>query len=110
MVVAVRGDKALAVSKAVHVVTNGGKSENYTKVKLSKSKLTLKVDKSKKIKATLKHGKKKVVVHRKTSWESDNLAVATVKNGKITAVGKGSCYIYAYSQNGLSAKVKVTVK
>ena len=35
---------------------------------------------------------------------------AVNKKGKITAVGKGSCYVYAYAQNGVCAKVKVTVK
>ena len=77
--------------------------------RLSKTKLSLNAGKSKKIKATLKYNKK-VASHRKVAWESDNVSVATVKNGKITAVGKGSCYVYAYAQNGVSAKIKITVK
>ena len=109
IVVAVKGDDAIAASKTIHVVTDGGKKGNNTKVKLSKTKLSLATGKSKKIKATLKY-KKKVSVHRKVAWESDNASVATVKNGKITAVGKGTCYVYAYAQNGVSAKIKVTVK
>lgn len=108
-IVAVKGDEAIATSKTIHVVTDGGKKGNNTKVKLSKTKLSLTAGKSKKIKATLKC-KKKVSIHRKVAWESDNVTVATVKNGKITAVGKGTCYIYAYAQNGVSAKIKVTVK
>ena len=108
-IVAVKGDEAIATSKTIHVTTDGGKKGNNTKVKLSKTKLSLAAGKSKKIKATLKY-KKKVAAHRKVAWESDNVSVATVKNGKITAVGKGTCYIYAYAQNGVSAKVKVTVK
>lgn len=109
-IVAVKGDDALAVSKTLHVTTNGGKKSNNTKVKLSKTKLSLGVGKSKTIKATLK-SKKKVSIHRKVAWESDNLNVATVNSkGKITAVGKGTCYVYAYAQNGVAAKVKVTVK
>ena len=56
-------------------------------------------------------GKKKVKNHRKVAWESDNIKVAKVdKNGKITAVDKGSCYIYAYAQNGIYARVKITVE
>ncbi len=35
---------------------------------------------------------------------------AKVKAGKITAVAKGSCYVYVYAQNGRMARVKVTVK
>lgn len=109
IVVAVKGDDAIAASKTIHVVTDGGKKGNNTKVKLSKTKLSLATGKSKKIKATLKY-KKKVSAHRKVAWESDNASVATVKNGKITAVGKGTCYVYAYAQNGVSAKIIVTVK
>ncbi|MBO4863695.1 MAG: Ig-like domain-containing protein, partial [Eubacterium sp.] len=108
-IVAVKGDEAIATSKAIHVTTDGGKKGNNTKVKLSKTKLSLNAGKSKKIKATLKYNKK-VASHRKVAWESDNVSIATVKNGKITAVGKGTCYVYAYAQNGVSAKIKVTVK
>ena len=108
-IVAVKGAEAIATSKTIHVVTDGGKKGNNTKVKLSKTKLSLTAGKSKKIKATLKYNKK-VATHRKVAWESDNVSIATVKNGKITAVGKGTCYVYAYAQNGVSAKIKVTVK
>ena len=108
-IVAVKGDEAIATSKTIHVTTDGGKKGNNTKVKLSKTKLSLNAGKSKKIKATLKYNKK-VASHRKVAWESDNVSIATVKNGKIKAVGKGSCYVYAYAQNGVSAKIKVTVK
>ena len=111
MVVAVSGDKALAVSKTIHVATKGGKVGNNTKVKLSKKKLTLAVGKSKTVKTTLKKGSLKVKNHRKAAWESGNIKVAKVNSkGKIKAVGKGTCYVYAYAQNGVCAKVKVTVK
>ena len=111
IIVAVNGTKTLATSKTIHVTTNGGKNSNHTKAKLSKTKLTLKKGKSGTIKVTLKSGSKKVAIHRKVAWESENIKVAKVnKNGKITAVGKGSCYIYAYTQNGIYARVKVIVK
>ena len=109
-IVAVKGDEAIATSKTIHVVTDGGKKGNNTKVKLSKTKLSLANGKSKTIKAKLK-SKKKVSNHRKVAWESDNVSVAKVNSkGKITAVGKGTCYVYAYAQNGVAAKIKVTVK
>ncbi len=108
-IVAVKGDEAIAASKTIHVTTDGGKKGNNTKVKLSKTQMSLTEGKSKKIKAVLKYNKK-VNAHRKVAWESDNVSVATVKNGKITAVAKGTCYVYAYAQNGVSAKIKVTVK
>ena len=49
-------------------------------------------------------------IGRKTaiSWTSSNKKVAVVKNGKITAKGKGDAEITAKS-NGVEAKVKVTV-
>ena len=42
---------------------------------------------------------------------STDKKIATVsKKGKITAKGKGTCYVYAYAHNGIYKKVKVTVK
>ena len=59
--------------------------------------------------ATLKNGKLNVSNHRKVVFESDNPKVATVsKSGKVKAVGAGKCTIYAYAQNGVFAKCKVT--
>jgi len=111
LVVAMRGDQSLAVSKTIHVATKGGKVGNNKKVTLGKKKLTLKKGKSKKVKAKLKAGSLKVKSHRKVAWESDNESIAKVnKKGKITGVKKGTCNIYAYAQNGVFAKVKVTVK
>ena len=111
LIVAVNGNKALATSKTIHVATKGGKVGNNTGVKLSKTSLSLKVKKSKTIKAALKKGSLKVKTHRKVAWESSNISIAKVSSkGKITAVKKGTCYIYAYAQNGVCAKIKVTVK
>ena len=111
LIAAVNGKKTLAVSRTIHVATKGGKVGNHTRVALSRTKLSLAVGKSKTVKATLKKGSLKVKNHRKTAWESDNIKVATVSSkGLIKAVGKGTCYVYAYAQNGVCAKVKVTVK
>ena len=111
IVVAVRDAKALAESKPIHVVTAGGKKGNPVKVALTKKKLTLAAGKTATVKAVIKNGKKKPAVHRKIAWESDDLKVAKVSaKGKIIAVAKGTCVIYAYAQNGVCAKIKVTVK
>ena len=110
LVVAVSGDKALAVSKTIHVATKGGKVGNNTGVKLNKTKLSLKKGESQTLKATLKTGNLKVKIHRKVAWASSNVSVAKVnKKGKITGVMKGTCYVYAYAQNGVFAKAKVTI-
>ena len=112
-------NNVLATSKVVHVATKGGKYTNFKSIsfkknkKIKKNKLTLKKGKSFKLKVkTTKADKKKIIhIHRKTCFESDNTEVATVsKTGKITAVGKGKCKIYAYTQNGLYKTLTVTVK
>lgn len=44
-------------------------------------------------------------------YVSSDKSVATVsKNGKIKAVGKGTCDVYVYGKNGCGKKIKVTVK
>lgn len=45
------------------------------------------------------------------TWSSSNTAVATVDEfGNVLAVGKGSAYIKATGQNGVSGQFKITVK
>ena len=107
----------LARSIMAHIV--GSKNAKYTnvkKIKLYKSKYTLKANKTATIKAKI------VLVDKKKKQLSDshapefryasgNTKVATVdKNGKIAAVKKGTCYIYVYAKNGYAKKIKVTVK
>ncbi|MBO4862789.1 MAG: leucine-rich repeat protein [Eubacterium sp.] len=105
------GDKVITTSKSVHIVTTGGKKGNPTSLKLKKSKFTLKKGKTAKIKASFKK-KKKVATHiAKFRYESTDPAVATVsKSGKVKAVGKGSCKINVYTQNGLMKTVSIKVK
>lgn len=55
--------------------------------------------------------KKKLPNHRKVSYESTNKKIATVsKKGVIKGKKKGTCYVYVYVENGISNKVKVTVR
>ena len=112
-------DKKVYIGKAspqVHAITGGydAKNCNTRSVTLNKSSLTLKVGKSKTVKATLKGVKsgKTIMQHvQKVRWYSTNVNVAKVnKNGKVTAVGKGSCTIYAIANNGVRNSVKVKVK
>ena len=110
----VKGKETIVASgKTIHVATKGGKVTNVSKVKLSKSKVKLKKGGIVKVKATAVKQTSKLTLktHRKIKFESSNKKIATVdKNGKIKAKGKGTCYIYAYSQNGVYSRVKVTVK
>lgn len=114
VVVAVRGDKAVSISKTIHVATKGGKVGNYKKVtvksSVTKKAKKLKVGKTLKISAKqVKSGK--VKKHRGIAYESSNPAVATVTGkGKVKGINRGTCFIYAYAQNGVSKKIKVTVK
>ena len=102
-------------SVQLHVV--GKKNTKYSNaktIKVKKSSYTLKVNKTANIKPTLvlqKKGKKAVDHVAKFRYQSTNKAVATVdKNGKIKAVGKGTCTIYIFANNGKLNSVKVTVK
>ena len=106
-------EKAISISKSVHVITAGNlKYGNFSAVSLSKKKVTVKKKKSVLVKAKKKKAKKtKVKEHRKLSFESSDSTIATVNaKGKITGKKKGKCTIYVYAQNGVSTKVSVTVK
>ncbi len=108
-------NNVVSTSKVIHVATKGGKAGNPTKLTIKapkKSKAKLKVGKSVKIKAVQAGPKKqKVKKHASLRYESSNMSVATVtKTGKVKAVGKGSCKIFVYAQNGLSKTIKITVK
>ncbi|MGI6737111.1 MAG: InlB B-repeat-containing protein [Anaerovoracaceae bacterium] len=112
-----KGGNVLAVSKTVHVATRGGKKGNFRYVRVTnvkKGKAVLKAGQTFRLKTkSIRESKKrKVQIHRPTYFESSDPAVATVglKSGKITARGKGHCYIYVYSQSGKYARVNITVK
>ena len=110
-----KNGKVVATSKTIHVATKGGKVGNTKKVIItnSKSTKTIKKGKSFTLKTKLKAESKKLNVkkHRKVAFESSNKSIATVSSkGKIKAKKKGTCYIYAYAQNGVKAKIKVKVK
>lgn len=40
---------------------------------------------------------------------TDKNVAKVSKNGKITAVGKGKCFIYAVSENGIRDRVEIKV-
>ena len=117
MIAADSSGKVVSTSKTVHAATKGGKIGNHKKVTVKKSvtKKAKKLKKGKtlklKAKAVPQAKKLKVRKHRGIMYESSNPAVAQVNGkGAVKGVGKGTCYIYAYAQNGTCAKVKVTVK
>ena len=112
LVVALNSEgQTIATSKVIHITTKGSKTGNIKKIKLNKKSITLKKKKSYKLKAKVTKDSKKIKTHRGVTYESANPKIATVsKSGKITAKKKGKTTIYAYAQNGVSAKVIVKVK
>ena len=105
-------------SVSIHVITQGSKygiakSVSVTKIgnKKNVSKITLKKGKTAQITAKEIKKDKKIRHHRNLCYESNNTAVATVTpEGLIQAVGKGTCTIWVYAQNGVYAALTVTVK
>ena len=70
---------------------------------LNKSKISMYITESTKIKTTVTGKSKKI------AWKSSNTKVATVKNGTITAKKSGTATITA-SYNGIKKNCRVTVK
>ena len=104
----------IARSPAIHVAMKYDKQTNVRKIKVNKSKITLKKGKTFQIKTKLRleNRKKKVLSHvAKLRYYTDNSKVAVVSaKGKISAKRKGKCTIYVIANNGVSKKMKVTVK
>lgn len=101
----------IAASKTIHVTTTGGKNGNAKSVKVNKKKVSLKVGKNGKLKASEIRESKPLRHHREVSYESGDPNMATVsKKGRIKAKKKGKCTIFAYAQSGVFRKIKVTVK
>ncbi len=110
--------KPVMLGESLTLYVAGAKNAEYTNValiKLSKTKKTLTLGKTFKIKADVKleDEKKKMLASSAADlrYESTDTSVAKVSaSGKITTVGKGTCYIRVYSLNGVTAKIKVTVE
>ena len=113
IVVAVKGNKAIATSKVIHIVTSGGKYGNHKAVKVRNRIITLKAGSVSRIMATAVPAKKKLKVrkHRGLAFESSDTNIATVDMyGVVTGIRTGTCYVYVYAQNGVMARVSVIVE
>ncbi len=100
-------------SKVIHSITESKTYGNTTKVTSSTSSVTLAKGKSKTVtsQVVLPKGKKQKEHTAAIRYESSDKAIATVNSkGKITAKTKGSCYVYAYAQNGVYKRIKVMIK
>ena len=84
-----------------------GYSADVSSVKLNKSKATLGVGQTLKLKATVSPSGASTTL----KWSSSNKAVAKVSSsGKVTAKKKGTATITVKTANGKKAKAKITVK
>lgn len=114
----VDGEKViLAKSLVVHQYLNKKNADtkwgNPTKVKLSKTSLSLAEGKSAKLggKAVVAKGKDLGRHGKRIRYVVSDPLIATVsEKGKIKAKKKGTCTIYVVAQNGMYKKVKVKIK
>ncbi|MFA9465533.1 MAG: beta strand repeat-containing protein, partial [Velocimicrobium sp.] len=110
----INGKKVIiAISKVIHSSTTSKAYDNPAKVTVDTSVIKLAVGKSKIVtgQVVLSKGKKMKKHTVEIRYESSNKAIARVsRNGNIKAISKGTCYIYAYAQNGVYKKIKVKIK
>lgn len=105
----------LGRTNTVHVAMPYAAKTNVLKVTVNKTKANLAKGKTFKItkKVKLENPKKKALNHltKKERFITSNAKVATVSStGVIKAVGKGTCTVYVMADNGVCARIKVTVK
>ena len=111
-VVALNGKKKIATGDVIHIATTGGSYGSPVSVKVPNKTITLKVRRTRKLNATVKNDGL-VAVHKTAEimYESTNPKIAKVsRDGKVTAIAEGTCYVYAFAQNGISRKVKIIVE
>ena len=112
-----KNNSVVSTSKLSHIASKGGKVTNPKKVTVKKgkkavSKVTVKKGKTVTVKNTVTKASKKLRLrtHRKVMYESSNKKIATVTSkGRIKGIKKGVCYVYAYAQNGVAKKIRVTI-
>lgn len=100
----------IAKSLSANSSTKGGKYGNPSKIKIKKTRISVKSGKKVRLNAKVT-GKKLNKAAKKMRFISSNPSVALVSNkGTITGKKKGRCTIYCIAQNGLYKKVTVTTK
>ncbi|MDD5936077.1 MAG: fibronectin type III domain-containing protein [Clostridiales bacterium] len=106
-----KGNKRIvAETYKVYVITCTKGKSNAKSITANVTSVSLKLNGSKSIKITVSGEKGiKHIVNTVRYITSDN-SIATFKNGKIKAVGKGTCFVYAIANNGQYVKIKVNVK
>ena len=104
----------LSETPVLHAITSGSsRYANPVKVKVQKTKISVKAGKKKKIKASVVLPKNRICQNHcdEIRYIVEDTSIATVtKKGVIKAKKKGKTVVYAMAQNGVSKKITVTVK
>lgn len=115
----IRNGKKVYVRKSplVHAFTGNYRNSltNPKSIKVNKTSVSIAKGKTATIKATVKKARSGLGFpdnhEARVRYLTTNKKIAKVNSaGRITAKSKGTCYVYAYAQNGLWKTVKVTVK
>ena len=104
----------ISETPVVHAVTAGStRYANPVKVKVNKTKISVKAGKKKKIKASVVLPKNRICQQHCDEIRYvvvDETIAAVNRKGVIKAKSKGTTTVYAIAQNGVSKKITVTVK
>ena len=103
----------IMTSKVVHSIVGGKTYADPTRATLDVTslKLTVSEDKTMTGQIVLPKGKKLKAHTAVIRYESSNKDIAIVNSkGKVIAKAEGTCYVYAYAQNGVYTRIKVIVK
>ena len=90
-------------------------TDNASKIRVTKAKISIANGTGRRIKSKVTRADTSKALPKYCAptfrYASSDEGVASVSDaGRIRANGTGSCVVYVYAQNGISAKVKVTVK
>ncbi|MCR5737562.1 MAG: Ig-like domain-containing protein [Eubacterium sp.] len=110
--------KYVRTSPEVHAFTSGTYKSytNVSSVSVNKKKVVLKKGKSTTVSATIeKVDSSKEIMPKQHAAKlrylvSNKKVVSVSKKGTIKAKAKGSCNVYVFAHNGISAKIKVRVQ
>ena len=115
-VVAYAGSKKLGRSISAHAAgPENAKYTNASKIRVTKAKISIANGTGRRIRSKVTRADTSKALPKYCAptfrYASSDEGVASVSDaGRIRANGTGSCVVYVYAQNGISAKVKVTVR